>query len=107
MERAEMGRCCSFENLKALRMNDLLKLPTEDSRWVTYKLAGNTPVKPKPGIKFNRIAYSAAHVVSDPLLIGMQPLPIAVTCGLWDLVWRKPWTPLNVEWGWIGRPPWS
>jgi len=53
--------------LKALRMNDLLKLPTEDSRWVTYKLAGNTPVKPKPGIKFNRIAYSAAHVVSDPL----------------------------------------
>jgi hypothetical protein len=62
-----MGRCCSFENLKALRMNDLLKLPTEDSRWVTYKLAGNTPVKPKPGIKFNRIAYSAAHVVSDPL----------------------------------------
>ncbi|MCX7265456.1 MAG: dihydrodipicolinate synthase family protein [Betaproteobacteria bacterium] len=48
-------------------MNDLLKLPTEDSRWVTYKLAGNTPVKPKPGIKFNRIAYSAAHVVSDPL----------------------------------------
>jgi hypothetical protein len=67
MERAEMGRCCSFENLKALRMNDLLKLPTEDSRWVTYKLAGNTPVKPKPGIKFNRIAYSAAHVVSDPL----------------------------------------
>ena len=32
-----------------------------------YTLRGATPVKPAPGTKFNRIAYSAAHVVADPL----------------------------------------
>jgi len=32
-----------------------------------YTLCGSTPVKPAAGLKFNRIAYSAAHVVADPL----------------------------------------
>jgi hypothetical protein len=32
-----------------------------------YTLRGTTPIKPAPGLKFNRIAYSAAHVVADPL----------------------------------------
>ena len=32
-----------------------------------YTLRGSTPVKPAAGLKFNRIAYSAAHVVADPL----------------------------------------
>jgi len=32
-----------------------------------YTLRGAVPVKPAAGLKFNRIAYSAAHVVADPL----------------------------------------
>lgn len=32
-----------------------------------YTLRGSTPVKPAAGLTFNRIAYSAAHVVADPL----------------------------------------
>jgi hypothetical protein len=33
----------------------------------SYTLRGTMPVKPGKNIKFNRIAYSAAHVVADPL----------------------------------------
>lgn len=33
----------------------------------TYTLRGTEPVKPAAGVKFDRIAYSAAHVVADPL----------------------------------------
>ena len=33
----------------------------------SYTLRGTAPVKPGKNVKFNRIAYSAAHVVADPL----------------------------------------
>lgn len=43
-----------------------LNLLTEDGRVAAYTLRG-TPVAPPSGTKvFNRIAYSAAHVVADP-----------------------------------------
>ena len=32
-----------------------------------YVLHGRSPARPPAGVRFNRIAYSAAHVVSDPL----------------------------------------
>lgn len=44
-----------------------LKLPNASGQIEAYTLRGTTPVKPAAGVKFNRIAYSAAHVVSDPL----------------------------------------
>ncbi|MBE7369188.1 dihydrodipicolinate synthase family protein [Ramlibacter pallidus] len=44
-----------------------LKLPSAGGALETYTLRGTTPVKPAAGVKFNRIAYSAAHVVADPL----------------------------------------
>ena len=44
-----------------------LNLPTATGRLETYKLRGSVPLKPKSRMTFNRIAYSAAHVVSDPL----------------------------------------
>ena len=44
-----------------------LSLPVAAGALRPYTLQGSTPVKPAPGIKFNRIAYSAAHVVADPL----------------------------------------
>ncbi len=44
-----------------------LNLPTASGRLENYKLGGSVPLKPKSRMTFNRVAYSAAHVVSDPL----------------------------------------
>jgi hypothetical protein len=44
-----------------------LRLPNASGKIEAYTLRGTTPVKPAAGVKFNRIAYSAAHVVADPL----------------------------------------
>lgn len=43
-----------------------LKLPTPGGALESYQLRGAVPVKPAAGVTFNRIAYSAAHVVADP-----------------------------------------
>jgi hypothetical protein len=43
-----------------------LKLPTPAGALETYALRGARPVQPARGVQFNRIAYSAAHVVADP-----------------------------------------
>ncbi len=58
-----------------------LTLPTPDRALAPYTLRGHPPVKPAPGVKFNRIAYSAAHVVSDPLAAVDPWLTAAVD---WD-----------------------
>ncbi|MBU1351873.1 MAG: dihydrodipicolinate synthase family protein [Gammaproteobacteria bacterium] len=44
-----------------------LSLPTADGRLQPYTLQGRATVVPTSGASFNRIAYSAAHVVADPL----------------------------------------
>ncbi|HEY8050616.1 MAG TPA: dihydrodipicolinate synthase family protein [Ramlibacter sp.] len=44
-----------------------LKLPNASGGLDSYVLSGSAPVRPAQGVKFNRIAYSAAHVVADPL----------------------------------------
>lgn len=44
-----------------------LTLPRQDGTLAPYTLRGRTPVKPPAGVSFDRIAYSAAHVVADPL----------------------------------------
>ncbi|MDP3824673.1 MAG: dihydrodipicolinate synthase family protein [Burkholderiales bacterium] len=46
-----------------------------------YTLRGNPPARPPAGVKFNRIAYSAAHVVADPLAAVDPWLQCAVD---WD-----------------------
>jgi hypothetical protein len=48
-------------------MAPTLKLPAHGGKLESYTLRGTTPVKAAAGVKFNRIAYSAAHVVADPL----------------------------------------
>lgn len=58
-----------------------LNLPTTSGRLENYKLRGNVPLKPKSRITFNRIAYSAAHVVSDPMVAVDPWLQCAVD---WD-----------------------
>lgn len=47
-------------------MGQRIQLPNSLGQLESYALVGTTPIQPKPGIKFNRIAYSAAHVVSNP-----------------------------------------
>ncbi|MFC5499639.1 dihydrodipicolinate synthase family protein [Caenimonas terrae] len=42
------------------------KGPTDNRQLAAYTLRGNAPARPAKGVKFNRIAYSAAHVVADP-----------------------------------------
>ncbi|RSZ39774.1 MULTISPECIES: dihydrodipicolinate synthase family protein [unclassified Variovorax] len=44
-----------------------LALPTAGGALAPYALRGTAPARPDAGVKFNRIAYSAAHVVADPL----------------------------------------
>ncbi|HSH91163.1 MAG TPA: dihydrodipicolinate synthase family protein [Ramlibacter sp.] len=44
-----------------------LRLPSPQGDLSTYALKGTQPVTPAKGVKFDRIAYSAAHVVADPL----------------------------------------
>ncbi len=46
-----------------------LTLPVAAGGLLPYTLQGSTPVKPTAGVAFNRIAYSAAHVVADPLAV--------------------------------------
>ena len=58
-----------------------LQLPTPAGKLETYTLRGTAPVKPAAGVKFNRIAYSAAHVVADPLAAVDPWLQAAVD---WD-----------------------
>lgn len=43
-----------------------LSLPTPSRSIERYTLRGRVPARPPAGVKFNRIAYSAAHVVADP-----------------------------------------
>jgi len=58
-----------------------LTLPTADGSLSPYALRGSVPAKPPAGVKFNRIAYSAAHVVADPLAVVDPWLQAAVD---WD-----------------------
>ncbi|WP_374668796.1 dihydrodipicolinate synthase family protein [Ramlibacter sp.] len=58
-----------------------LKLPTAAGGLETFTLSGRAPAQPAPGVAFNRIAYSAAHVVADPVAAADPWLQCAVD---WD-----------------------
>jgi hypothetical protein len=58
-----------------------LTLPDAGGGLKPYALRGGTPARPAPGTRFNRIAYSAAHVVADPLAAVDPWLACAVD---WD-----------------------
>ena len=48
-------------------MSQALTLPVNNDALEGYVLRGHPPVQPDKGVIFNRVAYSAAHVVADPL----------------------------------------
>lgn len=58
-----------------------LTLPDAQGQLRAYHLQGQAPVKPQAGVAFNRIAYSAAHVVANPLAAVDPWLDCAVD---WD-----------------------
>ncbi|HSV59951.1 MAG TPA: dihydrodipicolinate synthase family protein [Variovorax sp.] len=58
-----------------------ITLPTASGALVPYTLQGTVLQRPPAGLKFNRIAYSAAHVVADPLAAVDPWLTAAVD---WD-----------------------
>ena len=62
-------------------MSLCLKLPTAAGGLETFTLSGRAPAKPAPGVALNRIAYSAAHVVADPVAAADPWLQCAVD---WD-----------------------
>ncbi|WP_345817475.1 dihydrodipicolinate synthase family protein (plasmid) [Paraburkholderia sp. PREW-6R] len=55
-----------------------IKLPTVDGSLALYRLTGAPLQVEKPAAPFNRIAYSAAHVVADPLRSGEFGQPCAI-----------------------------
>ncbi len=69
-------------------MSQKIQLPNADGHLETYTLQGIAPLKPQAGVKFNRIAYSAAHVVANPLVPHDPWLDCAVD---WDatIAYRK------------------
>jgi hypothetical protein len=67
-------------------MSLTLKLPTADGRLEPYTLRASAPIATaSAGTAFNRIAYSAAHVVADPLAAIDPWLQCAVD---WDATIR-------------------
>ena len=58
-----------------------LLLPTTQGTLAPYTLQGQPPVRPPAGVRFNRIAYSAAHVAANPLAAVDPWLQAAVD---WD-----------------------
>jgi hypothetical protein len=58
-----------------------LTLPTAGGSLAPYTVRGSVLERPPAGVKFNRIAYSAAHVVADPLAAVDPWLQAAVD---WD-----------------------
>lgn len=69
-------------------MSQQIQLPNSNGQIENYKLIGSSPVKPQAGLKFNRIAYSAAHVVANALAANDPWLDCAVD---WDatIAYRK------------------
>lgn len=58
-----------------------LRLPSASGELAAYTLRGTSPIRPAVGVRFNRIAYSAAHVVADPL----APIDPWLQCAVdWD-----------------------
>ena len=101
-------------NKPVLPMSSLsLKLPTADASIETYRLAASRTFPAKLEGTLNRVAFSAAHVVADPLADTDPWLSAAID---WDrtIAFRehvsalpRRWIRRSAAWVWIGRPRWN
>ena len=105
-------------NKPVLPMSSLsVRLPTADRSIETYRLAASRTFPAKLEGTLNRVAFSAAHVVADPLAdndpwltprsTGIAPLRSASMSGISALALPRRWIPRNAAWGWTGRPRWN
>jgi Protein of unknown function (DUF993) len=94
-----------------------LKMPKADRSLENYRLAASRTFPAKLEGTLNRVAFSAAHVVADPLAEVDPWLNAAIdwdkTIAFREHVWdlglgvAEAWTPRSAAWGWIGRPRWN
>jgi Protein of unknown function (DUF993) len=95
-------------------MPQTLLLPDASGALQNYTLCGTTVAQPVARSLFNRIVYSAAHVVASPYAAIDPWLQCAVD---WDAtiayrryLWSlglggpKPWIPHSAVWDWTGPP---
>ena len=80
-----------------------LKLPTAAGGLETFTLSGRAPVQPASGVAFNRIAYSAAHVVADPVAAADPWLQCAVDWGAFAVASESP-IPSQALRNWLKQP---
>src|SRR5258708_21799725 len=89
LARAALDRCRADQGVREQAMNKpvlpvssyQLKLPTADRKIETYRLAASRTFPARLEGTLNRVAFSAAHVVADPLADVDPWLPAAVG---WD-----------------------
>ncbi len=92
-----------------------LRLPTDDRRLETYALRGTPLAGRAPTAPFTRIAYSAAHVVADPLAddrslarqprsTGTRRSPTGSASGRSASASPRRWTRRSAAWASTGRP---
>ena len=90
--------------LSSLKIN----LPTDAGKLETFVLSEPRAFPQRASASFNRIAFSAAHVVADaraandPWInapsIGIRRCAIASTFGTSGSAWPKRWTPPSAAW---------
>src|ERR1700716_2392813 len=88
--RSDQGVRIEGKNKTVLPVSSLaLKLPTADRSIETYRLASSRTFPAKLEGTLNRVAFSAAHVVCDPLADGDPWLSASVD---WDrtIAFREP-----------------
>ena len=64
---AEEGRACRLTRGPAKAAGVELRLPTADRSVAAYRMGAPSPFPASASGPFNRVAFAAAHVVSDPL----------------------------------------
>ena len=99
--------------LSSLKIN----LPTATGKLDTFVLSEPRAYPDKASAAFNRVAFSAAHVVADARAANDPWIdarvdwdrrsPIASTCGTSASASPRRWTPPSAAWGSTGRPRWS
>ena len=93
----------------------MLNLPTYDGTLAPFASTVEPLVPRAPSRPWTRVAFAAAHVVSDPLAertpwLGRPAVDWESTLnfrrGLWDqgLGLAEVWTPPNAAWASIGKP---
>jgi hypothetical protein len=96
--------------LSSLKIN----LPTTSGKLETFVLSEPRSYPDKAKGAFNRVAFSAAHVVADAraandpwidcTLDWDKTIAYRETCGTSASAWRRRWTRPSAAWGWTGRP---